>query len=212
MPLRTRRSNPPRYSTYQRYKGVLREDFSYRCVYCDIHENESGGPRYFSVEHFRPKKRFPELRTEYRNLLYACTVCNSYKSDDWPSETPLDDGRGYLDPTEHDYDDHFALSDDDLIVGLSAVGHYMIQRMRLNRKMLQKIRALRREEEQQHTRILSLLERSISAIDIVLEREQPTGKAGRALRRERDELRKQYEAQVVSWGRRWEPLFNLEDY
>ncbi|NJM08404.1 hypothetical protein HC891_22855 [Candidatus Gracilibacteria bacterium] len=161
---------------------------------------------------FAPKNSYPELRTDYNNLLYACTVCNSYKSDDWPSETPLDDGCGYLDPTEHNYDEHFALGADFMLEGLSPVGRYMIQRMRLNRKMLQKIRALRREEEQQHTRILRLLERSISAIDIVLEREQPTGKAGRELRRERDELRKQYEAQVVGWGRRWEPLFNLEDY
>ena len=55
MPKLSRRQIVPLLSAYQAYKQFLREDFQYRCVYCSIHENEYGGPRNVTVEHFRPK-------------------------------------------------------------------------------------------------------------------------------------------------------------
>lgn len=212
MPLRIRRTNPPRHKSYQRYKPYLREDFAYACVYCSIHENEAGGPRFFSVEHFRPKSRFPQLLTEYTNLFYACSVCNSYKSDDWPSENPVDDGHGYLDPCLHDYDEHFAATDDHRLVGRSKVATYMIERLHLNRGLLRKIRRLRREDEELHHQFVELFERNIELIEANL-RERSLGKKKRAeFERDLERLRRQYEQRLAAWARRWEPVFALEDY
>lgn len=208
----TRRSNPPRHRSYQRYKPYLRDDFGYACVYCGIHENESGGPRFFTVEHYRPKSRFPELRNEYGNLLYACAVCNGYKGDDWPSDHPLADGRGYLDPCEHDLAEHVGPAGDDEVAGLTPVGRYMVERLHLNRGLLRKIRRLRREDEELHTRFMKLADQSLRLLEVELRSEAIRPRQRRALEQELVALRAQYEQRRAAWERRWEPRFTLEDY
>jgi hypothetical protein len=212
MALLKRRTAAPPYANYQRYKPYLREDFAYVCVYCGIHENEAGGPRYFTVEHFRPKSRFPELRTAYHNLLYACGVCNSYKGNDWPSEQPLDDGVGYLDPCEHDYDIHFACADNCTVVGKTPVAHYMIKRMHLNRQMMLTIRRQRHEDEELHAQFVELFERNIAQLDVEARDPSLDPAAREALLRALARLRAQYQRRIEAWQRRWEPTIGLEDY
>lgn len=211
MAIRVRRANVPALKSYQGYKRYLREDFAYGCVYCGVHENEAGGPRYFSVEHFRPKSLYRQLTTDYRNLLYACGICNSFKSNDWPSDDPLRDGKGYLDPCDHDYDKHFAL-DDDFFVAQTPVAEYMINRMHLNRVAMQKQRRVRRDDEALHTQFLMLFERSMAALDGLLAAEALPGAERRAMRRELEQLRQQYAQRVNAWEQRWQPRFGMDDY
>jgi 5-methylcytosine-specific restriction endonuclease McrA len=52
------------YADYSEYKQEIREDCLGRCVYCDTHENETGGAESMELDHFRPKK-YPE----YANLI-----------------------------------------------------------------------------------------------------------------------------------------------
>jgi hypothetical protein len=212
MPLRTRRTSTPKHKAYQRYKPYLREDFAYACVYCGMHENEAGGPRFFTVEHFRPKSRFPQLATEYTNLLYACSVCNTYKSNDWPHDDPLAAGAGYLDPCEHDYDQHFGLAEAFVLIGHTAVARYMIDRLHLNRPMLQKLRRQRHEQAELHEQFVALFAQNMALLGEHLREAALTASQRRQLAKELERLRRQFERHVESWEKRWQPLYSLDDY
>lgn len=84
----TRKLSPEPRSSYRKYKPFLREEFGNRCVYCTLSDILKG-QESFGVDHYRPKKKFPNLETEYSNLFYACNVCNSRKGDFWPSREQL---------------------------------------------------------------------------------------------------------------------------
>ena len=68
-------------------RAELRRDFNKICGYCErrcepITKAHSAGEE--SVDHFQPKKRFPELSLDWRNLIYACRRCNQAKERNWP--------------------------------------------------------------------------------------------------------------------------------
>lgn len=67
------------YADYPSYRPWLRDEFTFRCVYCLLRERWilSG----FHIDHFSPVALHPELATSYDNLLYACASCNAAKSD-----------------------------------------------------------------------------------------------------------------------------------
>jgi hypothetical protein len=69
-----RRHGPAGYDPYRGYKPWLRDEFTFRCVYCL--EREMWYPNRaasFSVEHIAPKSEDPSLICVYTNLAYACT-------------------------------------------------------------------------------------------------------------------------------------------
>lgn len=202
----------PQHKKYQDYKRYLREDFIYRCVYCTIHENENGGPRNFCVEHFRPKATFAHLETNYGNLLYACPVCNSFKLDDWPSDDPIRDGKGYIDPCEHDYDEHFELNEQDELVGLSGVGRYMIERLHLNRGQLKKLRKKRREDELEHQKALALIDELLNLVEVSLVGNDISLEKRNKLERQGATLQARRANHIKQWAERWDPLYDLGDY
>ncbi len=212
MTLLKRRPDPPIFNDYRQYKPHLREDFLYACVYCTIHENEFGGPRNFDVEHFRPKSKFEALVTVYTNLLYACGVCNSFKKDDWPSNDPVNDGKGYLDPCEHDYDNHFIQTDDFQIQGLSKVAQYIIERLHLNRPQLQKLRQRRRREEELYHKSMQLYRERLLEIDTLLGKQELPDSVYGFLQEFRKNILAEQIATQESWQKRWNPLVGLEDY
>jgi hypothetical protein len=78
-----RRHGPRGYTDYTSYKPWLRDEFAFPCVYCLIRERwrNPHGSAAFAVEHCLPKERYPELETEYDNLLYSCNACNFFKGD-----------------------------------------------------------------------------------------------------------------------------------
>src|ERR1700732_4278731 len=71
---------PSGYDPYDGYKPWLRDEFSFRCVYCL--ERELWYPdrhASFSADHVVPQKDDLSRVCDYTNLVYACTRCNSLK-------------------------------------------------------------------------------------------------------------------------------------
>ena len=65
----------------------MAQDFSGICAYCERKcepQTPSGNPFREEIEHFRPRRRFPELAFDWSNLVYACRRCNQSKADSWP--------------------------------------------------------------------------------------------------------------------------------
>ncbi len=204
MPKLSRRQSVPQFKNYTQYKKYLREDFQYQCVYCSTHENEYGGPRGFTVEHFCPKSRFVDLEYDYQNLLYGCNVCNPFKGNDWPSDDPLTDGIGYLDPCEHDYDKHFRVSSFE-IEGLTPVAVYMIERLHLNRHQLIKLRKRRFKEEKTHSETIEAYNDLLETIEVKI-------RSGQSFQNKKNLIANRLNNMVNEWERRWDPQFALEDY
>jgi hypothetical protein len=74
-----RRHEPRGYANAASFRPWLRDDFSFRCVFCGI--RETWQPTHLDVEHFEPVARVPARVLDYRNLLYACRTCNAKKGD-----------------------------------------------------------------------------------------------------------------------------------
>ena len=75
------RHGPGRWKDYQRYRPWLRDEFSFRCVYCLDREVWRDMRERMHIDHFEPQAIRKDLKYEYTNLLYACPACNSQKSD-----------------------------------------------------------------------------------------------------------------------------------
>ena len=80
-----RKLNPPSYVDYSRYKPFLKQEFTSQCVYCRLPDGLKGEDS-FSVDHYRPQSKFPDLVTTYVNLFYACSGCNRRKGAFWPTD------------------------------------------------------------------------------------------------------------------------------
>ena len=78
---RDRRHGPSGYNDYSSYRRWLRDEFTFRCVYCLIREEWGRLVGEFDLDHFQPQANNPELSIEYENLVYACHTCNLRKSD-----------------------------------------------------------------------------------------------------------------------------------
>lgn len=72
----------------QRIRDALVQDFGTICAYCErpcqgatvTHE----GHGEETIDHFRPRNRFPDLWLEWLNLVYSCRRCNQAKGGSWP--------------------------------------------------------------------------------------------------------------------------------
>ena len=68
------------------------------CWYCERQcepASEAGG-KAATVDHFKPRSRFPELTYEWTNWVFSCRRCNAEnKQDKWPA-------LGYVDPCAGD--------------------------------------------------------------------------------------------------------------
>lgn len=80
-PSRARRHGPGGYKNYSSYRPWLRDEFTFRCVYCLMREEWGRLTGEFDLDHFQPQVSRPDLSTEYENLVYACHTCNLRKSD-----------------------------------------------------------------------------------------------------------------------------------
>ncbi len=143
MPRFTRRQAPPKFATYRSYKPYLRLDFEQRCAYCEFKEIMVGTSRNFVVEHFQPRCVAPDLECEYSNLYYACNVCNSFKSDHWPSDVELRAGFYFVDPCNSTpYREHYLERDDGVLFPITRAGLYTSSHLQLNREQLVALRRL----------------------------------------------------------------------
>ena len=79
---RERLHGPAGYADYASYRPWLRDEFSYRCVYCLIREQWGRVTGEFDLDHFLPQATDPALAQDYDNLVYSCHRCNLRKADD----------------------------------------------------------------------------------------------------------------------------------
>jgi len=76
-----RKHGPHGYKTYESYRPWLRDEFSFRCVFCLYREQwPATRGRKWDIDHLNPRQRTPELKLDYDNLVYLCTTCNGVKS------------------------------------------------------------------------------------------------------------------------------------
>ena len=67
-----RKHEPKGYADYASYRPWLRDEFSFRCVYCLFRERWGLLRRTFEIDHFLPVSLNPDESADYRNLVYAC--------------------------------------------------------------------------------------------------------------------------------------------
>ncbi len=131
-----RRHGPAGYLDDEHYKPWLRDEFDYRCVYCLCREVWfPDGASCFSVEHLVPTSISPSGLTRYDTLVYACSFCNSSRSN---RALPFDPCAGL--------GRHLTIQRDGVVVGLDLFGSAFLDSCRLNRSELaafrRKIRAV----------------------------------------------------------------------
>ena len=74
-----RRHGPTGYTDLESFRPWLRDEFSFRCVYCLERETWSNLVAAFEIDHFLPVSLHPDKSLDYDNLLYACRACNAVK-------------------------------------------------------------------------------------------------------------------------------------
>ena len=145
---------------------AVREHYRQSCGYCGVTETTVGGE--LTLDHYRP--RAAGGSDELDNLVYACIKCNQYKSDFWPDDVDLDQGRRLLQPGIDDVSMH--LFEDEAtgrLQGLTPTGVFHILVLRLNRQQLVAHRVARRLQKvlEEKVRLLEQqnaeLERTIAA-------------------------------------------------
>ena len=73
---------PSGYASCESFRPWLRDEFTFRCVYCLKRETWGQVTGEFELDHFRPQSLAPGLRLDYFNLVYACRRCNAVKLDE----------------------------------------------------------------------------------------------------------------------------------
>jgi hypothetical protein len=76
-----RRHGPTGYADYSGYRSWLRDEFSFRCVYCLKREQWDVIRGTFHLDHFLAQVHDQSGILDYDNLLYACISCNLGKGD-----------------------------------------------------------------------------------------------------------------------------------
>ena len=118
----SRRHGPKGYADHYRYHPWLRDEFSFRCVYCLSRERWGKGHYGFHVDHLIPQAKDPSRILDYDNLLYACSTCNSLKRD----------AEGISDPCQTAYGDSLTVGDDGKIHARDERGKILIKILRLD--------------------------------------------------------------------------------
>ncbi|MEW8143807.1 MAG: HNH endonuclease [Candidatus Thiodiazotropha endolucinida] len=126
-----RTQTPYPYKNYSDFKPSLRKEFDKTCVYCRTPDNLSE-KNYYAVEHYRPKRKFPELETEYTNLYYACGHCNSKKGEFWPTDSQLMEGIFIPNPCDHEMHRHLRTSRNGTVAHHSLAGRWTIDLLDIN--------------------------------------------------------------------------------
>jgi hypothetical protein len=143
-----RRDLPPiLVKHYSEYRPLVREDFEECCAYCLLHEILAAGPDNFELDHFRPQSApgFTHLADDFYNLYYSCHPCNQIKGKAWPDPALEAHGYGFLDLCSDAFSPHFEERADGFWKPLSRRAEYTLERLRLNRLHLVKIRRYLRE-------------------------------------------------------------------
>ncbi len=80
-PVRERRHGPGGYEDYGSYRPWLRDEFTFRCIYCLCRERWGRVSGDFDLDHFIPQSVDSSRRNDYANLFYSCRSCNALKGN-----------------------------------------------------------------------------------------------------------------------------------
>ncbi|MCR1927662.1 HNH endonuclease [Enterococcus gallinarum] len=114
-------------------RNYLKEDFFDTCGYCGKKMELLKAKA--QIDHFIPKSYAPSKENDYTNLVYSCQKCNRGKWHHWPTqcmEYSYNDKEGFVDPATKEFDLHLERLETGEIVGITAVGKYMVKKMRLD--------------------------------------------------------------------------------
>src|SRR5215211_1467883 len=117
----SRRHGPSGYSRHDSYRPWLRDEFSFRCVFCLVREQWGLRKGLWDIDHFVPQTYDPSRTLDYDNLLYACATCNTMKGD-----------RLVPDPTTISYGESLRVNKDGTITALNKDGQKLIDILRLD--------------------------------------------------------------------------------
>ncbi len=116
-----RRHGPSGCAAHSSYRPWLRDEFTFRCVYCLRRERMGQEFGEFAIDHFLPIKHRPESETEYENLLYVCVRCNQQKGDEFVA-----------DPQKHLVFGEVSVHADGTLLAQSRKSRQIIRVLRLN--------------------------------------------------------------------------------
>jgi hypothetical protein len=116
-----RRHGPLGYAAASSYRPWLRDEFSFRCVYCLRRETMGQEFGEFAVDHFLPVRFRPDLQTAYTNLLYVCVRCNLWKGDQFVAN-----------PLVHLLSDHVAVREDGVLEAQTRQSRQVVRVLGLN--------------------------------------------------------------------------------
>ena len=115
-----RRHGPAGYMEYSSYLPWLKDEFSFRCVYC-LKRIVWAPTDQWVVDHVVPLAEASDLECEYDNLVLACQFCNGRK------------GRKRLpDPCRVAYGRCLRVEEDGSITAIGRPGDRLIKVLRLN--------------------------------------------------------------------------------
>lgn len=131
-------ASQPDSGNYKAWKQLIADEGFHQCVYCAIPDASLGGLRSFHIEHYKPKSKFKDLENDINNLFYACPICNTFKSNDWPAEPNKDHSiNSYPNPSILDYTDLFNTDPETgTISGKYIASKYIVEKLFLNRSQL----------------------------------------------------------------------------
>lgn len=116
--------SPGDFPEHQSYKPYLQREFRRKCVYCRVSDGLKGYES-FGVDHYLPKSRFPHLTLDWRNLFYACNVCNT-----WKGESVSTPELFLPNPSEHRMADHLQYQDAD-VEAYTRHGEWLVELLHL---------------------------------------------------------------------------------
>lgn len=116
-----RKHGPLGYQDYESYREWLRDEFTFRCVFCLKREQWDILDANWSLDHFMPQSIYPGKILEYSNLLYACRSCNSAKS-----------AQIVPNPSLVSFGDCVRVNNDGTITALTPDGENLIRALRLD--------------------------------------------------------------------------------
>jgi len=127
----SRKHGPSGYTDYESYRDWLRDEFSFRCVYCLYREQWGVQISRWHIDHLSPQALNPALGLTYDNLLYACSSCNTTKG-----------ARLVPDPCAMDLASSLEVDIDGVIKAKNKEGQLLIKIMRLDNEDYTRFRAM----------------------------------------------------------------------
>jgi hypothetical protein len=130
-------------------RASVRQRANFACEYCGVSETDTGSE--LTIDHYQPITKGGE--DIFENLVYCCHRCNVFKSDYFPASLaqPL-----IWNPRLSSASQHFIHLEDGQVKGLTQIGEFTIQILKLNRSQLIALR-LRKQKESEIQQLLSQL-------------------------------------------------------